>query len=152
MESFDFSYGIVPVRYENEKPEMLFAYSRMNRCHMIPKGYPDPGETNIQTAIRELLEETGYAPTLFWSLHGWVESPELAYQLEPLQYRFKWKRKLIRKTALYYIAQVRHVCAIKDVREVQSIGWHPITVESAQLLKYPGSIDHFIQCVMPRIS
>ncbi|MGC3905843.1 NUDIX hydrolase [Corynebacterium variabile] len=40
----------------------------------LPKGKVDKGEGIVQTAVRELVEETGYASTLGWLL-GYVHYP-----------------------------------------------------------------------------
>ena len=54
MELVDISCGIVPIRRSLERNEVLFCKSRRHGYYIIPKGHIDPGETDIQTAIREL--------------------------------------------------------------------------------------------------
>lgn len=152
MEKLDYAYGVVPVRYVDGRAEFLLTYSKRYRVHGLPKGHPNPGETHIQTAIRELLEETGHEPTLFWSSQGWTENPEEAFQVELLQYSFAHKGVIIRKSVGFYIAQVKHVTDTIDTEEVDSIAWYPATLESAQLIHYPGSIQHFLTHIMPRIT
>jgi 8-oxo-dGTP pyrophosphatase MutT (NUDIX family) len=43
----------------NEDGEVLLAHATETTHWDIPKGQPDPGETEIQTALRETREETG---------------------------------------------------------------------------------------------
>lgn len=152
MEKLDYAYGVVPVRFVEGRAEFLLTYSKRYRVHGLPKGHPNPGETHIQTAIRELFEETGHEPTLFLSAQGWVENPEEAFQVELLKYSFFHQGISVRKSVGFYIAQVRHVTDTVDTEEVDSIAWHPASPESAQLLRYPGSVEHFLTHILPRIT
>ena len=52
------SYGVLIV---NEKDELLLAHVTGQRQWDIPKGQAEPGETPVQAALREALEETGVA-------------------------------------------------------------------------------------------
>jgi 8-oxo-dGTP pyrophosphatase MutT (NUDIX family) len=50
------SCGIVPVRFSDGEP--LFLMLRARNFWDFPKGHKEAGEENIDTAIREILEET----------------------------------------------------------------------------------------------
>ena len=52
------SYGVLVV---NEREELLLAHVTGQRQWDIPKGAAEPGETPVQAALREALEETGLA-------------------------------------------------------------------------------------------
>lgn len=64
-----------------------------NRCHNwgFPKGHVEPGETEIETAKREIFEETGLKALIF---DGFRRS---------VQY---YVREGVHKTAVYFVAQV----------------------------------------------
>jgi 8-oxo-dGTP pyrophosphatase MutT (NUDIX family) len=70
------SFGIIPIAVAADGPPLfliLRAYAKWD----FPKGGPDPGETPLQTARRELLEETGIGEfTLAW---GEVSMDTLPY-------------------------------------------------------------------------
>lgn len=57
------SCGIIPFRWNNGVKEYLVLL-QTNNCWSFPKGHMDPGETEEQTALRELHEETGLHATL----------------------------------------------------------------------------------------
>lgn len=52
------SYGVLVV---NERAELLLAHVTGQRQWDIPKGAAEPGETPVEAALREALEETGVA-------------------------------------------------------------------------------------------
>ncbi len=54
----EFSFGIVPIRRTPEGELFLLIQHRSGHWS-FPKGHAEPGETPVQTARRELLEETG---------------------------------------------------------------------------------------------
>lgn len=64
-----------------------------NRCHNwgFPKGHVEPGETEFETAQREIFEETGLKSQIF---DGFRRS---------VQY---YVREGVHKTAVYFVAQV----------------------------------------------
>ena len=54
----DFSCGVIPYRYRNGETEFLLIQHKAGHWS-FPKGHPEPGESDLQTARREFLEETG---------------------------------------------------------------------------------------------
>ena len=68
----------------------------------IPKGHVDPGETDMETALRELVEETGIAESDI------KVDPDFLFQH---QYEVNLKRygdKPVMKTLLVYLAELIH--------------------------------------------
>ena len=61
---FNKSCGVLPYREEKGLREYLLVYENYSRCWSIPKGHMEMGETEAQTALRELLEETGLTAQL----------------------------------------------------------------------------------------
>lgn len=57
------SCGVIPYREKNGRREYLILL-QTNNCWSFPKGHMEPGETEEQTALRELREETGLSARL----------------------------------------------------------------------------------------
>lgn len=95
----DISYGIIPVRWVNDGWEVLLIhqYSKIgkNSYWVFPKGHPEGKETPIETAKRELQEETGL------SLERIIEEPHFQ-----ISYTFTFKNELIQKQVIFFIGEV----------------------------------------------
>ena len=57
------SCGVIPFRGDGDQREFLILL-QTNHCWSFPKGHMEAGETETQTALRELLEETGLTASL----------------------------------------------------------------------------------------
>jgi 8-oxo-dGTP pyrophosphatase MutT (NUDIX family) len=55
----EFSCGAVIYKMENNRPLFLLVRSKRNGMWGFPKGHVENGETEIETARREIFEETG---------------------------------------------------------------------------------------------
>ena len=149
----DISYGVVPVRKVNESFEVLLCKSRRHGYFNLAKGHKDPGETEIQGAIRELLEETGHRPLRFWADSEWTYYYDQAVQIEPIDYYYKTSNeRTVHKTVKLYIAEVEKESEILDLDEVEQVEWFPANEETASLLHFKENIQHFIDCVLPKLS
>ncbi len=69
------SCGVLPWREKDGKREYLVVFEAFSQCWSLPKGHMEAGETEIQTAQRELLEETGLSATLDTSRRVVIEYP-----------------------------------------------------------------------------
>ena len=58
------SCGVLPYRVNNAEKEFLLVYEHFSQCWSLPKGHMEAGETEEQTALREIKEETGLSVTL----------------------------------------------------------------------------------------
>lgn len=113
----DRSYGIVPVRKNDGKYEILLIHQisnlRGDSYWILPKGHPNPGEGSVATALRELREETGLTP---YSVDS--ENP-----LE-LNYTFRINDCYIDKTVIYFIGFIDADSKLKlEPREVKGAVW-----------------------------
>ena len=61
---FQKSCGVVPFRRFGGNAEVLLLFQRGSRTWSFPKGHMEAGETEQQTALRELFEETGFRTRL----------------------------------------------------------------------------------------
>jgi 8-oxo-dGTP pyrophosphatase MutT (NUDIX family) len=74
----------------------------------FPKGHVEPGETELQAAVRELREETGIRDI----------TPVSDFERE-IVYFFRSTRKgLIRKTVTFFLAEVKHTDVILSEEHV----------------------------------
>lgn len=64
LSCFEKSCGVLPYRVVNGKREFLLVFEAYSRCWSLPKGHIEAGETEVQTARRELFEETGLTAKL----------------------------------------------------------------------------------------
>ncbi len=69
------SCGVLPYRVVNGEPEYLIVFEKFSKCWSLPKGHMEVGETEIETAQRELLEETGLTAKLDTSATAVIEYP-----------------------------------------------------------------------------
>lgn len=70
---FHKSCGVLAYRVTEDRREYLIVYERFSQCWSLPKGHMEPGETEAQTALRELLEETGLTARLDTSRSAVIE-------------------------------------------------------------------------------
>lgn len=104
------SYGIVPVRLCNKQWEVLLIQHHSGHW-AFPKGHTEPGETPLETAERELLEETGLRVDNYLSTEAFSE-----------HYFFRHQHELISKQVDYFIALVLGNIVLQE-DEIQDSQW-----------------------------
>lgn len=84
------SAGGVVVRYEAGIPQFVAGRRSQVNTWTLPKGTPNPGETMEETALREVVEETG--------LQVRIVEP-----LDSISYTFAQRGARIHKTVFYFL-------------------------------------------------
>lgn len=69
------SCGVLPWRETQGQREYLIVYEQFSQCWSLPKGHMEAGESEEQTALRELYEETGLTARLDTSKTAVIEYP-----------------------------------------------------------------------------
>lgn len=69
------SCGVLAYREVDGHREYLIVYEQYSQCWSLPKGHMEAGETETQTALRELYEETGLTAVLDTTLSATIEYP-----------------------------------------------------------------------------
>ena len=72
---FEKSCGVLPYRVVDGNREFLLVFEAFSKCWSIPKGHMEAGETETQTAQRELYEETGLTAILDTGKTAAIEYP-----------------------------------------------------------------------------
>lgn len=88
---FQKSCGVIPYRINGNTPEFLLLFQRFSETWSFPKGHIEIGETDMQTALRELKEESGLQAELIPDRKAIIE-----YSISPL----------IRKQVVLFLGQV----------------------------------------------
>ena len=108
----DKSFGVIPVSKSNN--QYLFLLVHHNAGHWaFPKGHPRGGETEIQTALRELKEETNIKDCnikedIFFTEH----------------YSYEEQNQMINKTVKYFLGFIDVISEIKIKKgEIQNYKW-----------------------------
>lgn len=131
----DSSYGVIPLIHVNGEWRVLVIHQNSYRGDVgnfwiFPKGHADEGETNQETALRELEEETG------------VSSVSLETEKTfSMTYSFRHEEKLIEKTVKYFIGY----CDTEETKitqpiEVRELKWASVS-EAEALLTHQNSRD-----------
>jgi 8-oxo-dGTP pyrophosphatase MutT (NUDIX family) len=119
----DYSYGVLPIRRQGDKWEifLIHQYSRIgnNTYWVFPKGHPEAGETPVETASRELKEETALVPEEI------IEEPTFNSE-----YSFFYDGSKIEKVVVFFIGIITDAKPVLDEREVTEAGWY--TLEEAE--------------------
>ncbi|MEM7051391.1 MAG: NUDIX hydrolase [Acidobacteriota bacterium] len=93
--------------------EILLISLQDGRRWQLPKGHIEKGETLEQTALREVLEETG--------IEGRVIAP-----LPHIEYRFPHRRREVLKRVDYFLLEfIGGSTANFDPEEVSGAAWFP---------------------------
>ena len=69
------SCGVLPWRENKGQKEYLIVFESFSKCWSLPKGHMEAGETEEETALRELQEETGLTATLDLQRRATIEYP-----------------------------------------------------------------------------
>lgn len=72
---FHKSCGVLPWRNSDRGREYLMVFEQFSQCWSLPKGHMEAGETEAQTAARELFEETGLTAQLNTTRRAVIEYP-----------------------------------------------------------------------------
>jgi 8-oxo-dGTP pyrophosphatase MutT (NUDIX family) len=136
---YDKSFGVIPVRKVSNTWEvfLIHQYSRIgdNTYWTFPKGHPEEGESSVDTALRELEEETGINQVTLWGDKEFKS-----------KYQFKYDGDLIKKTVTYYLAKVTQSDFKIDESEVREAGWYQLE-EAKDRLDYQKTRSLFNEVV-----
>ena len=69
------SCGVLPYRFNGTKREYLIVFEQFSQCWSLPKGHMEAGESEADTALRELYEETGLTAQLDTGIFAVIEYP-----------------------------------------------------------------------------
>lgn len=122
------SCGVLPYRIVNGEREFLLVFETFSQCWSLPKGHMEAGETEQQTALRELFEETGLCATLESDKSAMIEYPISS---------------VARKQVVFYLGKVDGQPRVRE-GEIDNFKWvrqadlqhylFPDTVEACQKL------------------
>ena len=105
---YEKSCGAVVYDLQNDTPIVLVEY--MKKGHVsIPKGHVEEGETEVETAAREILEETGLTAGIDTDFRH-----EVTYSPEPG----------VKKTVVFFAAAADSTSAVRpQPEEVSALKW-----------------------------
>ena len=119
----DFACGIVPVKKENNELLFLLVQGKAGFWG-FPKGHQDEGEAELETAKRELFEETG------------IKSTGLVYDKKfGIVYNVEREGEVCEKTVVFFVeffedAEISIPLEFRD--EIQKAEW--VNFEKAKIL------------------
>lgn len=115
------SYGIIPITWRDGAFQVFLVQHRAGHWG-FPKGHPSEGETPLETAKRELYEETGL-----------IVAQLLSQEVLEESYEFERDQSVIKKTVRYYLATVVNPLEISiDKNEILEGKW--IVIQNAPSL------------------
>ena len=122
----DFSYGIIPMRRVGAEWEVFLIqqFSRIgnNSYWVFPKGHPEGEETPLQTAVRELKEETDM-----------VADSILSEPTFKLSYTFTYDKTKIEKTVVFFVGIITNDSFKLQADEVKEGGWYSLDKATERL-------------------
>lgn len=120
---FEKSCGVLPYRIENGQRQFLLVFETSSKCWSIPKGHIEAGETDVQTAMRELYEETGLTANL-----DTKQSASIEYAIS----------SFARKEVVFYLGQVVGEPTVRE-GEIDRYKW--VTAEELKEYLFPDTYE-----------
>jgi len=117
------SCGILPYRQSENGREYLIVYEHFSQCWSLPKGHMEAGETEVQTAQRELFEETSLTAVIDPSVSAAIE-----YPISPIS----------RKQVVFFPGEVRGEPRIRE-GEIEGFKW--VTAEELKKYLFPDTVE-----------
>ncbi|MBH8602937.1 MULTISPECIES: NUDIX hydrolase [unclassified Thermoactinomyces] len=106
------SAGGVVYRQRDRRTEILMIEDRFGRW-TLPKGKKEPGETDEETALREIEEETG--------IKGRIES-----RLQTVTYHYLHElHGQVEKSVVYYLVKALTGTETPQLEEINGVVWLP---------------------------
>lgn len=123
------SFGVIPIYQKGD--QTYFLLIQHNGGHWaFPKGRPERGESEMETARRELHEETGVSDVTLRTDHVFEERYTKTRWGDP--------RRLVTKTVRYFLGMVADPRVRLQAAEVQDYKW--ATYEEARdIITYDAS-------------
>ena len=120
---FEKSCGVLPWRVRDGMREFLLVYESYSKCWSLPKGHMEAGETEEQTALRELWEETGLTAKLDNRRRAAIEYPI---------------SHIARKQVVFYLGQVEGEATLPE-KEIEKFKW--VTAEGLKDHLFPDTVE-----------
>ena len=136
----DEAFGIVPIFATESEPLFLLVQHQAGHW-AFPKGHADPGESALETAMRELEEETGIRDCEVRQEPSFVEHYSFVKQGNPnsaKHYSFAEEGERIEKTVTYFLAFVNSMEVELQADEVQNSAWSSFE-EAVKLITFDGN-------------
>lgn len=123
------SCGVLPWRETQGQREYLIVYEQFSQCWSLPKGHMEAGESEEQTALRELYEETGLTARLDTSKTAVIE-----YPISPIA----------RKQVVFFPGQVTGTPRVRE-GEIENYRW----VKAGELKDYlfPDTVEACLKLI-----
>ncbi len=123
----DFSYGIIPIK-KDEQNEWQFLIVQHNEGHWgFPKGHKEGKESDLESAQREFQEETGVKKFKIF--------PEIFFQEK---YFFPREGITCEKKVKYFLAEVKDDSISLQKKELKNYRWLNYK-QALNLITYPQS-------------
>lgn len=110
------SCGVLPYRVVAGKRQFLLVFEAFSQCWSLPKGHMEAGETEMQTALRELFEETGLTAVLSYG-----KAASISYPISSVS----------SKQVVFFLGEVSGQLKIRE-GEISAFRW----VDESQLQDY----------------
>jgi 8-oxo-dGTP pyrophosphatase MutT (NUDIX family) len=117
------SCGVLPYRTIHGGREFLLVWEHFSQCWSLPKGHMEMDETEQQTALRELLEETGLTAKLDSSKKASIEYPI---------------SDVARKQVVFFLGQVSGEISLRE-GEIDNFRW--VTADQLQDFLFPDTVQ-----------
>ena len=120
---FEKSCGVLPYRMINGQQEFLLVFETYSKCWSLPKGHIEAGETDVQTALRELYEETGLTAKLDTTRIASIEYPISSFA---------------RKQVTFFLGEVAGVPKVRE-GEIDKFKW--VTADELKDYLFPDTFE-----------
>ena len=134
LQNIEQSFGVVPI-YRKGNDLKFLLIQHLAGHWAFPKGHAEPGETEIQTARRELREETSINDVML------ITSP-----IFEEHYRVNRKGEAHEKLVRYWVGYVRDLRIRVQESEVKAHKWASLA-EARQLITYAQSRNLFDEVI-----